>query len=366
VNALPTGEADAVAVLWHTGGTTGRPKGCYHTHRRYLHGGLALGDAIGVTCGDRWGAAAPIGHALGLLCYTSFSVLHGAVAVFIENFRNPRTLLEAIGRHRIDTFASIAATWAGMLEEIDADPSLDISSLRRTYAMWQSASTADLARRWEEHGVRLRNNFGSTAFASWVIVPREDDRCAPASLGRPTPGYVIGFVGPEPDDIQPAVRPGIGQMAVKGPTGLTYWRRPELQEREIRRGWTVVDDIVELDADGYLDYRGRTDFMISTAGYKVAPVEVEEVLAGHPAVAEVGVVGAPDGERGEVVAAFVALRPGTVGDPALVRELQDHVKARLAPYKYPRHVRFIEGLPRDHVGKVQPRVLREWASQGLS
>jgi 2-aminobenzoate-CoA ligase len=355
---LPRVEADGIAVLWHTGGTTGPAKGCYHTHRRYLMGGYALAEAIGIRAGDRWGAAAPVGHALGFLCYTSFSLLHGATAVFIEDFRDPRAVVESISRYRIDTFASIAATWAAMLEQVDADPSLDVSSIRRSYAMWQSASTSDLADRWAARGVRLQNNFGSTAFASWVIVPPVDAECAPSALGRPTPGYVIAVVDPETGVIAPPTVPITGQMAVQGPTGLTYWRRPELQEREVRDGWTVVDDLVGFDDVGYLHYRGRTDFLISSAGYKIAPVEVEEVLAMHPAVREVGVIGVPDEDRGEIVAALIALRDGTDGDDALVRELQDHVKANLAPYKYPRRVIFVDEIPRDPVGKVQPRTLR--------
>jgi 2-aminobenzoate-CoA ligase len=227
--------------------------------------------------------------------------------------------------------------------------------------MWQSASTADLADRWATRGVRLRNNFGSTAFATWIITQREGDECAPASLGRPVRGYTLGVVDADSGTVESPGGRGPGQLAVKGPTGLTYWRRPELQARDVRDGWTVVDDLIELDDEGFVAYRGRTDFIISTAGYKVAPLEIEEVLSTHPAVREVGVVGLPDDERGEVVAAFVAVHDGVSATHVLAAELQDHVKALLAPYKYPRRVTFVDGLPRDHVGKVQPNVLRAWA-----
>jgi 2-aminobenzoate-CoA ligase len=152
-------------------------------------------------------------------------------------------------------------------------------------------------------------------------------------------------------------------MAVKGPTGLTYWRRPKLQARDVVDGWTLVDDMIRFDHAGNATYFGRTDFLISTAGNKVSPVEVENALTQHAAVREAGVVGAPDPLRVEIVAAFVALEPGVVGDQALVKELQDLVKASLSPYKYPRRVEFVDALPRDHVGKVQHGVLKQWAER---
>jgi 2-aminobenzoate-CoA ligase len=154
-----------------------------------------------------------------------------------------------------------------------------------------------------------------------------------------------------------------GRMAVKGPTGLTYWGRPDLQARDVREGWTLQDDLIQLDAQGNARYLGRTDFLISTAGYKVAPVEVETVLAGHPAVREVAVVGTPDPIRQEVVTAFVALVDGVVGGDHLKRELQSLVKSRLAPYKYPRRIEWLDALPRDSVGKVQPRQLIQLAAE---
>lgn len=350
-------------MIWHTGGTTGKPKACYHTHRRYILGGLATASALGLKPGDRFSAAAPVGHALGFLVHTSFSVLSGVTAVFIEDFRQPLVVLGAIQEQRVDTFVAVAATWARLLEVAEQSPAVDLSCLRRSYALWQSASTADLAQRWARHGVRLRNNFGSTSFAAWVIVAREDDGCVPSSLGRPSPGYMIGLVDPDSGQVEVPSGAAIGQLAVKGPTGLTYWNRPELQAQEVVNGWTIVDDLIEFGDDGFIAHRGRTDFLISTAGYKVAPVEVEEALGTHPAVREVGVIGAPDPERGEIVAAFVALRQGHVADDGLRRELQAHVRERLSPYKYPRRVEFIDALPRDHVGKVLPGVLKAWASK---
>jgi 2-aminobenzoate-CoA ligase len=350
------------ALIWHTGGTTGVPKACYHTHYRYLLGGLAYGAAVGCSPGRRFAAAAPVGHALGFLCYTTFSLLHGASAVLIEPFSRADAVLDAIGRHRVDTFIAITATWAKMIDALEGDPRLDaIGCLRTGYAMWQSATSAAVSEKWRARGIELLNNFGSTAFATWVLVPPVGETVAPASLGRASPGYEVRAVDPESTSLEPVPTGTIGRMTVRGPTGLTYWNRPHEQQRDVVGGWTLVDDLIAFDDEGCATYFGRTDYVISSAGYKIAPLEVEGILARHPAVAEVGVVGAPDALRRELVCAFVVLAPGWTEE--VTTELQEFVKAELAPYKYPRRVEYVSELPRDHVGKLQPRILQQWAKE---
>jgi 2-aminobenzoate-CoA ligase len=356
---LPRVSSDSVALIWHTGGTTGKPKGCYHTQRRFLLGGYAVGAATGVQRRERWAAAAPMGHALGFIYHTIYTLLHGATIVLIEGFGRAGTVLDAIAAHRIDTFTAIAATWARMLDVLRSREDDDVSSLRRAYAMWQSASSSEVHDGWKDRGIELMNNFGSTAFATWILVPRQTEPFPLASLGRPSPGYVVEAVEPDTPVVNVLPAGSIGRMAVKGPTGLTYWNRPELQARDVVDGWNLVDDLIQFDDSGNAAYLGRTDFLISSAGYKIAPVEVEAVLSRHPAVREVAVVGTPDSIRQEVVTAFVVPTDGHHAGSALVRELQDLVKAELSPYKYPRRIEFIEALPRDDVGKVQPRVLRD-------
>lgn len=360
--ALPS---DSVAVIWHTGGTTGQPKACYHTHRRMLSGGYASAAATGIRRGELWAAAAPLGHALGLGYHTVFTLLHGATVVLVEDFANPRSLLEAVAKHRIETLTAIAVSWSKMDEVLIEDDSIDISSLRRAYAMWQSASSAQLYDAWMARGVELLNNFGSTAFCSWILVPREGSPVPRASLGRPVPGYRVEAVEVVDGSVRPLPPGTVGRLAVRGPSGLTYWNRPELQRRDVVDGWTLVDDLIRFDEDGNAAYYGRTDFLVSSAGYKIAPVEVEQVLATHEAVGEVAVVGAPDPIRQEVVAAFVVVEEGFAATPELTRELQGLVKERLSPYKYPRRVEYVDSLPRDHVGKLQLRVLKEWASESV-
>jgi 2-aminobenzoate-CoA ligase len=359
---LPDVHSDSVAVLWHTGGTTGVPKSCYHTHRRFLLGGYAVAEALQPAPGQRWTAAAPLGHALGFIYHTVFTVLHGATAVLIEDFRDPEAVLEALETHRVTSFTAIMATWARMLDALDAHPR-ELPDLVRGYAMWQTASSSTVRERWLGRGIELLNNYGSTAFATWPLAPRLGEAVPPASLGKSLPGYDVRVVSRVGDTVQP-LESGVGQMAVKGLTGLTYWNRPEMQARDVVDGWTLCDDLLEFDAEGNAAYLGRTDYLISSAGYKIAPGEVEQVLGAHSAVREVAVVGGPDPLRQEIVVAFVALTAGTVPSEELARELQQLVKSRLSPYKYPRRVHFVDDLPRDSVGKVRGRVLKDWAVAG--
>jgi 2-aminobenzoate-CoA ligase len=359
---LPDVPSDSVAILWHTGGTTGVPKSCYHTHRRFLLGGHAVAEALQSAPGQRWAAAAPLGHALGFIYHTIFTMLHGATVVLIEDFRDPEAVLEALESRRVTAFTAIMATWARMLDALDARPR-ELPDLVRGYAMWQTASSSAVRERWLDRGIELYNNYGSTAFATWALAPRVGETVPPASLGKQLPGYEVRVVTRVENAVQP-LESGVGQMAVKGLTGLTYWNRPELQARDVVDGWTLCDDLLEFDGEGNAAYLGRTDYLISSAGYKIAPGEVEQVLGAHPAVKEVAVVGAPDPLRQEIVVAFVALTADASPSDDLARELQQLVKSRLSPYKYPRRIHFVDGLPRDTVGKVRGGLLKDWAGAG--
>ena len=355
----PPPHPDGLALIWHTGGTTGTPKGCYHTQRRYLLGGYAIGRSTGVAPGERWAAAAPLGHALGFIYHTNFTLQHGATIVLMEDFGRADVVLRAIAAERIGTFTSVFATWARLKDAIEAGEQADTSSLHRAYGMWQTASSANVSEFWRGRGLELMNNFGSTAFATWVLVPRPGEPFRRGSLGRPSPGFDVRAADLEARPVG-FVEPGLqGRMAVRGVTGLTYWNLPALQARDVVDGWTMVDDLIAFDERGNADYLGRTDFLISSAGYKIAPVEVETVLSRHPSVREVAVVGAPDPIRQEIVSAFVAVQPGALADDALRAELQRLVKDELSPYKYPRRIEFIDALPRDGVGKVQTRILAD-------
>jgi len=210
-------------------------------------------------------------------------------------------------------------------------------------------------------GIRIIDGLGSTEMLHIFIGSREEDMRAGAT-GKPVPGYearVIDESGREAPTGTP------GRLAVRGPTGCRYLgdRR---QSEYVQNGWNVTGDTYIQDADGYFRYQARSDDMIISAGYNIAGPEVETVLLTHPAVAECGVVGAPDDERGQIVKAYVVLKEGFAPDAALTRTLQDYVKATVAPYKYPRAVEYIPNLPRTETGKLQRFELRRRAAESAA
>ncbi|WP_219413752.1 acyl-CoA synthetase [Pseudonocardia nigra] len=357
--------ADAVAVIWHTAGTTGVPKACYHTARRLLLAAHCNIAAYDVSPDDVHMFPAPIGHAAGWLSRAMFSLLAGITFVELEDFGNPEKVLRAIGEHRVTWIIAAGTTWVQMLPIFEKDPrAYDVSSLRRTYAPTITSNGRWLYDAWRTYGLDLLNPFGSTAFAGWFFVPPQDADVPPLSMGGPIDGYEARIVQPYTAPLTDVAPLEIGQLAVRGPSGLTYWNRPELQRRDVREGWTVVDDLFRVDEDGHYWYMGRSDMMIATGGYKVAPVEAEQALLAHPAVAEVAVTAAPDTERGQVVMAWVVPAAGVNPDAALRAELQGFVKARIAPYKYPRRLVFLRQLPRDPLGKIVAKTLAGWAQRG--
>ncbi|MDR7392440.1 MAG: AMP-binding protein, partial [Armatimonadota bacterium] len=206
----------------------------------------------------------------------------------------------------------------------------------------------------------ILDGIGSTEMLH-IFISHTEEEAKPGATGKPVPGYRACVLD---DEGRPLPAGTVGRLAVKGPTGCRYLDDPR-QRDYVQGGWNVTGDAYLVDEDGYFVYQARTDDLIISAGYNIAPAEVEEALLTHPAVAECGVVGVPDPERGQVVRAYVVLRPGFARGPEMVRELQEHVKARLAPYKYPRQVEFCGELPRTETGKLQRFRLREWARGGV-
>jgi 2-aminobenzoate-CoA ligase len=188
-----------------------------------------------------------------------------------------------------------------------------------------------------------------------IFISAADDDIRPGATGKPIPGYQACLLDANGDEVGPGV---IGRLAVKGPTGCRYLA-DERQRDYVVNGWNLTGDAYEMDEDGYFFYRSRTDDMIISAGYNIAGPEVEDALLRHPAVAECGVVGKPDEERGQIVEAFIVLKPGIEGTDSLTAELQEFVKGQIAPYKYPRAIRYMPALPRTETGKLQRFKLRQ-------
>jgi 2-aminobenzoate-CoA ligase len=207
-------------------------------------------------------------------------------------------------------------------------------------------------------GMTIIDGLGSTELLH-IFVTASGDAVRPGATGKAIPGYRAMVVD---DEMRPVPPNTVGRLAVQGPTGCRYLADPERQQGYVRNGWNLTGDAYRMDEDGYLWYQARTDDMIISAGYNISGAEVEAVLLEHEAVRECAVIAAPDPERGQIVKAFVVLRETGAASDALMQELQDFVKAQLAPYKYPRAVAFIDALPRTETGKVQRFRLREPAA----
>jgi 2-aminobenzoate-CoA ligase len=212
-----------------------------------------------------------------------------------------------------------------------------------TRALWREAT-----------GIELIDGIGATEMLH-IFISADEASARPGATGRVVPGYEARVVD---DDGQTVPAGTVGKLAVRGPTGCRYLN-DERQKTYVRNGWNLTGDAYLMDADGYFFYQSRTDDMIISSGYNIAAPEVEEALMQHPSVAECAVIGEPDEERGQIVKAFVTLRPGTVGDAAMVKTLQDFVKSVAAPYKYPRAIEFVDKLPRTQTGKLQRFKLRQ-------
>jgi 2-aminobenzoate-CoA ligase len=231
---------------------------------------------------------------------------------------------------------------------------LRATPLRKCVSAGEALPAATRVQWRETTGIEMIDGIGATELLHIFISAREDE-ARPGATGRPVPGYRARVVDADGNELP---RGEIGRLAVKGPTGCRYLADAR-QTDYVRDGWNYTGDAYLVDADGYFHYQARTDDMIISAGYNIAAPEVEAALLAHPAVAECGVAGVPDEARGQIVKAFVVLRPGHTGDAALAEALQDFVKATIAPYKYPRAISFRAALPRTETGKLQRFRLRD-------
>lgn len=362
--AYPTRPLDASGI-YYTGGTTGQPKGCIHTHAAEV----ALADlnnlARGITASDTLLCHAPIGHAFGNGEKINFPLRAGASVIYAVRPSAER-MWELCERYGVTAMAG-AATMYRMMLRVCPTPREFYPRLRLRQAI-SSGEILDQAtyEAWQQTlSFPVRNTVGMTPMRHLFIESNLlGQKVAPGlSVGRPLPAYemrlidtVSGETITEPD--QP------GRLAVRGPTGITYWTHlhPRIQERasqDVRQGWSLLDDAYVFDKQGWLWFRTRLDDMIVTGGRQVAPSEVEDVLTQHTAIAEAAVIGLADELRGQAVTAVVVLRSGVASSPELISELQEFCKAHIALYKYPRRIEFVSELPKDSVGKLQRRILRE-------
>jgi 2-aminobenzoate-CoA ligase len=350
--------SDDVCLIAFTSGTTGEPKGTMHFHRDML----AICDSyakhvLRAEPSDVFTGSPPLAFTFGLGGLVLFPLRIGASTVLLEK-AGPDDLLAAIAKYKITIPFTAPTAYRAMLGKLKDH---DISSLRKCVSAGETLPKATFEAWHKATGIKILDGIGATEMLH-IFIGSPEEQVRAGSTGKPVPGYEACIL----DDDGKVAKPGtVGRLAVRGPTGCRYLA-DERQKKYVQNGWNVTGDTYLMDADGYFWYQARSDDMIISAGYNIAGPEVEAALLTHPAVAECGVVGCPDEERGQIVKAYVVLRPGMTGEATLVRALQDHVKATVAPYKYPRAIEFLAELPKTQTGKLQRFELRRRAAEGAA
>lgn len=355
---VPTA-ADDVSMLAFTSGTTGRPKATMHFHRDILANADTFSRyVLRPEADDVFIGTPPIAFTFGLGGLVVFPLRVGASTLLVEK-ATPDQLAQLISDHGATICFTAPTAYKAMITKGTVS---QLSSLRRAVSAGEHLPRATWEAFRDATGVALIDGIGSTEMLH-IFISAADDDIRPGSTGRPVPGYRAKIVDKAGRDAPDGVP---GRLAVQGPTGCRYLA-DERQSVYVHDGWNITGDTFIRDEDGYFWFQARSDDMIVSSGYNISGTEVEEALMSHQAVMECAVVAAPDEERGHVVKAYVVPAGGReklaegVGEDALRTELQDHVKGRIAPYKYPRQVEFVDALPRTSTGKVQRFRLRQEA-----
>jgi 2-aminobenzoate-CoA ligase len=341
---------DDVALLAFTSGTTGEPKACAHFHSSVL----AMADTFGKhtlapSPDDIYTGTPPFAFTFGLGACVVFPARAG-IAVALADRPGFEALCETIEKFDVTTVFTAPTGYRAMMA-LWGD--YDLSSLRRGISAGEHlpAATSDAFKACS--GIRLIDGIGATEMIH-IFISSSGDDIRPGATGQVVPGYEGRVI----DENGQAVANGeIGRLAVRGPTGCLYLDDAR-QAQYALDGWNVTGDLYRRDDEGYYWYVSRADDMIVSSGYNIAGPEVEQALLLHDAVTECAVIGAPDPERGTIVKAHIVLDEGFNGDADLMKQLQDHVKATIAPYKYPRAIEFIDALPKTQTGKIQRFKLR--------
>jgi len=347
---------DDVCLIAFTSGTTGEPKGTMHFHRDMLASCDSYGGhVLRAGANDRFIGSPPIAFTFGLGGLVLFPLRAGAASVLLEKAA-PEDLLAAIPRFGATICFTAPTAYRAMLAQMSGR---DLSSLRKCVSAGETLARATFDAWRAATGICIMDGIGATEMLH-IFIGSPEDAIRPGATGRPVPGYEARVIDDDGNEVPPGT---IGRLAVRGPTGCRYLA-DKRQAVYVQGGWNITGDTYLMDADGYFWYQARSDDMIISAGYNIAGPDVEAALLAHPAVAECGVVGEPDEDRGQIVRAYVVLQPGLSGDEAMTRALQDHVKSTIAPYKYPRAIAYVSALPRTQTGKLQRFELRRQAGQG--
>ena len=345
---------DDVCLIAFTSGTTGSPKGTMHFHRDVM----AMCDlfprhVLHMTPKDVVCGTPPIAFTFGLGGLLAFPLRYGASTVLLEK-HSPETLLQTIAKYKA-TQCYTAPTFYRQMAALAHG--FDVSSLQHPVSAGEALPDATRQLWKQQTGIEITDGIGGTEMIH-IYIASAGKQARPGSIGQVVPGYVAQIVDEEMHPVPPGTP---GRLAIRGPTGCRYLSDPR-QTDYVKQGWNLPGDTFVMSADGYFSYMARNDDMIISAGYNIAGPEVEGALMQHPAVSECGVVGIADPERGQIVMAFVALKPEYSADADMVETLQNFVKKNIAPFKYPRRIQFIPALPRTETGKLQRFRLRQMAT----
>ena len=343
--------ADDTCIIAFTSGTTGVPKGTMHFHRDVMaicrcwppHVLRPQPDDIFI-------GSPPLAFTFGLGGLVLFPMTVGASTVLLEK-ASPQQLIDGIKEFGATTLFTAPTSYRVMAAQGEL---LRATPLRQCVSAGEALPAATRALWKEATGIELIDGIGATEMLH-IFISADEANARPGATGKPVPGYQARVVAADGTPLPPGQ---VGKLAVRGPTGCRYLA-DDRQATYVQNGWNLTGDAYLVDDDGYFHYQSRTDDMIISSGYNIASPEVEGALLLHPKVAECGVIGVADAERGQIVKAFVVLRAGVAVEPGLVKELQDFVKQTVAPYKYPRAIEFRTELPRTETGKLQRFRLRD-------
>jgi 2-aminobenzoate-CoA ligase len=350
--------AEDPALIAFTSGTTGPPKAAVHFHRDVMvmcdgfPRSILRPDETDVFCGTP-----PLAFGFGLAVLLCVPLRFGAATVLTEKV-TPAGLLQTIQHFRCSIVATVP-TFLSQMAALAGD--YDLACLKKAVSSGEALPDATRRIFREATGLELIDGFGATELLQ-TFISHTPERARPGATGYVIPGYRARVVD---DRGEPCATGVVGKLAVKGPSGCLYLA--DARQRDyVRDGWNLTGDAFSVDEDGYFCFKGRTDDLIVSAGYNIGGLEVESTLLAHEAVADCAVVGLPDARRGQVVGAFVVLKPGYPAGDQTARALQDFVKATIAPYKYPRLIEFVATLPRSETGKLQRFKLRQRAAPVIS
>ena len=343
--------ADDVALFGPTSGSTGVPKITTHFHRDLLSIDNTFGrNLLGLRPDDLVACTAPIAFTFGLGMLVVFTLRAGACA-FLTESATPTELAGLVAEHGVSVLATAPTAYRQILKSGRVE---QLTGLRTAVSAGEHIPRDVWDQLRERLGLKVIDGIGATELLHIFISAAGDD-IRPGATGKPVPGYRATVLDPDGREVGPGVE---GWLGVIGPVGCRYLD-DERQANYVLNGWNITGDIFVRDEDGYFWYQSRNDSMIVSSGYNIAGPEVEAAIDTHPDVLESAVVAEPDAERGSVVCAFVVLREGVTGGAVKAKEIQDHVKRQIAPYKYPRDVRFTDSLPRNTSGKLQHFKLRQ-------